>query len=85
MQVMLILILINDQYFLNIVFCFKKGLNGQNHSLPDSHHLIKKSPQPFKTFWKTLMSGLGEWILKILYYYIKKLNYKKIIYFICAR
>ena len=25
----------------------KKGLNGQNHSLSDSHHSMQKSPFPF--------------------------------------
>ena len=42
---MLILILIDVQYLQNLVFSFEKGLNVQNHSLPDSHHSIKKFPQ----------------------------------------
>ena len=41
---MLISILINVQYLQN-VFYFEKGLNGQMHSSSDAHHLIKK-PQP---------------------------------------
>ena len=43
-EVVLILILIDVQYLQNVVFRFKKGLNGQNHSLSDSHHPIKKYP-----------------------------------------
>ena len=37
---MLILILINVQYFQNVVFSFENGLNGQNLSSSDSYHLI---------------------------------------------
>ena len=40
---MQILILINVQYLQNVVFSFEKGLNGQNYSSSDFHHLIKKS------------------------------------------
>ena len=72
-QVMLILILINVQYLQDVVFDFEKGLNGQNHSWPDSHHPIKKSPTkiphslPFgeirplslNTTWITLSSSFA--------------------------
>ena len=45
---MLIFILIKLQYLRNVVFSFEKGSHGQNHSLSDSHHPIKKSsPQNF--------------------------------------
>ena len=40
-QIMLILILINVKYLQNVVFGFENGLNGQNHSLPDSQHPVK--------------------------------------------
>ena len=60
-QVVPILILIDVQYLQKAVFCFEKGLNGQNHSSSGSHLLIKKStpakfliPPPLKTIWKTL-------------------------------
>ena len=39
---MLISILIDDQYLQN-VFYFEKGLNGQIHSSSDAQHLLKKS------------------------------------------
>ena len=47
-QVMLIIILIDVQYFHNLVFRFKTCLNCQNHSLLDSHHLVKKKSSPRK-------------------------------------
>ena len=40
---MLILILIYVQYLQNVVCSFGKGVNGQNHSLSDSHHAIQKT------------------------------------------
>ena len=43
-QVWLILILISVQYLQNVVFGFEKGSIGQNSSLSDSHHPIKKCP-----------------------------------------
>ena len=61
---MSILILINVQYFQNVVFSFEKGLSGQNHSLSDSQHPIEKfSPGKFhiplclNAIWKTLDKG----------------------------
>ena len=39
---LLILILIHAQYLHNVGFSFEKGSSGQNHSLSDSHHSIKK-------------------------------------------
>ena len=64
-QVMLILILINDQYLQNVAFSFEKGVSGQNHSLSDCHHSIEKFPQKYptshplllSTIWKTLEKG----------------------------
>ena len=54
-QVMLVLILIiNVEYLQNNVFGFETGLNGQNHSLSDSHCLIKEFPLvrfPFPALW----------------------------------
>ena len=41
-QVMLILILIVVQCLQNVVFCFEKGLNGQNYS-SGLHHPRKKN------------------------------------------
>ena len=38
---MLILILMDVQYLQNVVFRFKKGSNGQNHSSFDFHNPIK--------------------------------------------
>ena len=38
---MLILILIDVQYWQEAVFSFEKGLNGQDHS-SDSHYVVKK-------------------------------------------
>ena len=32
-------------YLQNVVFSFEKGSSGQNHSLPDSHHPVQKSPR----------------------------------------
>ena len=70
-HVMLILILTDVQYLQN-VFSFEKGSNGQKYSLSDSHHPIKKSPPPQQNFpfpplgalplplnaiWKTLPTG----------------------------
>ena len=60
-QVILIFILIEVQYSQKAVFSFEKGSNHQNHSSPDSLHLVKKilpskisdSPQPLATIWKT--------------------------------
>ena len=40
-QFMLILILIDVQYWKNAVFTFEKYLNHQNHSSSGSHHLVK--------------------------------------------
>ena len=40
---MLILILIDVPYLLNVVFNFEKALKGQNHSSSDSNQLIKMS------------------------------------------
>ena len=39
---MLILILINIQYFQDVAFSFQKDSNSQNLSSPDSHNPIKK-------------------------------------------
>ena len=39
------LILIDVQYLQNVLFSFEKGSNGENHSLTDSYHPMKKSPQ----------------------------------------
>ena len=41
-QVMLVLILTNVQYLQNVASSFKKDSNGQNHSLWNYHHSIKK-------------------------------------------
>ena len=38
---MLILILLDVQYFQNFVFTFEEGWNGKSHSLPDFHHSKK--------------------------------------------
>ena len=64
---MLMLILIDVQYLQNVLFSFEKGSNGENHSLTDSYHPMKKSPSrishlptgqefplPLNTVWKTL-------------------------------
>ena len=40
-QVILILVLIDVQYLQNVVFKFKIGSNGQNHSSLDFHHPVK--------------------------------------------
>ena len=45
---MLIMILIGVQYLQNLVFRFKTCLNCQNHSLSDSHDLLKKYLLPGK-------------------------------------
>ena len=39
---MLILILLDVQYFQNFVFAFEKGWNGKSHSLSDFYHSKKK-------------------------------------------
>ena len=75
---MLISILIDDQYLQN-VFYFEKGLNGQIHSSSDAQYLIKnpflvKFPIPpplggifssasFNTTWKTLISDISRGFL----------------------
>ena len=46
------------QHLESVVFSFEKCLNGQNHSLPDSHHHIKKIPSvkfpiPFSLGWNS--------------------------------
>ena len=66
-QVMIILILIDVQYSQKAVFCFDKGLNGQNHYSTGSHQPVKKSPGkipdspycslPLTAIWKTLVEG----------------------------
>ena len=71
---MLILILMNVQYLLNVVFTFKKRSNGQNHSSSDYYHPIKISPSKIshpplgrkgisalslKAIWKTLLKSTG--------------------------
>ena len=48
---MLILILIDVQYSQNAVFSFEKFSNHHNHSSSDSHHLVKKTPAVFTSFW----------------------------------
>ena len=53
-----ILVLIGVQYLQNIVFSFEKGLNGQNHSLSDSHHLIWKI-SPSKISYSPSLAGGG--------------------------
>ena len=63
---MLIVILVDAQYLQNVVFSFEKGLNGQNHSLWDSHHPLKKSskqnweipPYPLMLFEKPWISNM---------------------------
>ena len=71
---MLILILIDIQYLQNLIFSFEKGLNDQNHSSSDSHHLIKKIalrkifhlhplgefPHPLTLFWKPWVENHSE-------------------------
>ena len=61
-QVMLILILINVQYFQKAFFSFEKGLNCQNHSSSGFLHPVKKflpvkfpipPHQPLTAIWKT--------------------------------
>ena len=47
---MLTLVLIDVQYIQNVVFSFKKGSNGQNHSSSDSHHLITDTPSKICAF-----------------------------------
>ena len=67
-QVILIKILIDVQYFQNLVFRFKTCLNCQNHSLLDSHHLVKNifpqenfpfPPTPTPAIWKIQNFLLG--------------------------
>ena len=55
---MLILVLINVQYILNVVFSFEKGSNDQNHSSSDSHHPI--TPPPSKISHLPNLSGYLE-------------------------
>ena len=52
---MVILILIDFQYFQNIAFSFEKGSIGQNHSSQVSHHPVK-APNKFTI----LVSNVGE-------------------------
>ena len=47
---MLTLVLIDVQYIQNVVFSFKKGSNGQNHSSSDSHHSIAHTPSKICAF-----------------------------------
>ena len=54
---MLILVLIDVQYLQNVVFCFEKGSNGQNHSSSDSQ-LTLPSPTPLE---------YGQNLVKLLY------------------
>ena len=68
-QIMLLLILIDFQYLQNVVLSFEKDWNAQNHSLSDSHLLMKKSPAAkfpivipkisllFRVIWKFLVKG----------------------------
>ena len=44
-EVMLIYILINIQHLQNIIFSFEIGSIGENISLSDYHHSMRKSPQ----------------------------------------
>ena len=48
-HVLLVLILIDVQYFQNVVFSLEKDSKSQNHSSSGSHHPIKKVP-PSKIF-----------------------------------
>ena len=43
---MLILIFVDVQYLQNVVLSLEKGSNGQNHSLSESQHSVKISPEP---------------------------------------
>ena len=52
---MLISILFDVQYSQKPIFSFEKGSNGQNHSSPGSHHLVKKSPPLQQNFWSPLL------------------------------
>ena len=60
---MLVLILIDVQYYQNAVFSFEKFSNQQNHS-SDSHHLVKEIPAAvLTTFWQKVREtpkNLGE-------------------------
>ena len=47
---MLILVLIDVQYIQNVVFSFKKGSIGKNHSSSDSHHPIIHTPSKICVF-----------------------------------
>ena len=73
---MLILIFVSDQYLRNVVFTFKKGLNGKNNSSSDSHYLMKKSPQQYFPFnspkegWGS--GGWGGGVEKILKFFVKE-------------
>ena len=70
---MLISILFDVQYSQKPIFSFEKGSNGQNHSSPGSHHLVKKIPPPFSkisdpplllpsltAFWETLETAVQK-------------------------
>ena len=46
---MLILVLIDVQYIQNVVFCFEKGSNGQNHSSSDFQ--LAPPPSPTLRIW----------------------------------
>ena len=82
-QVIPILISIDVQYLQNVVFGFEKGSKGQNHSLSDSQHPIKKSlKQPFPFLHPISPYYIKQiYQYKLYYYYLYLLLFTNILLF----